>query len=258
MEWYYQIKSKSQEGSSNKWSFPPIFSGKVSARDKKEAFEIITDEYDAIFKRDLVMDLSDREFLLRISELDQQTSRLFIYQECKQCGGPFKVINHYNNLHQQYKGFDYCSDECKSSAFEFKRYSQDYSEKSGSAQPVIYCLVNARSGLRYFGKTTQPFTLRWYQHFFQQKDTKLGKAIRESKINEWVFQVVEVIEIPDYIKNKDQAERYILWKEAGYIHMYNTVNNGYNSSQLKDYEIFFEDFEAKFTPKEIYYDTNMV
>src|ERR1035437_9000511 len=97
---YYQIKGKLGEpqagfyGGSSNWSFPPIFSGKVEAADKKEAKIKIEEEYQKKFQiRDLAKDLDSNEFLLKIDEIKEGShySQLFELQKCKQCDNTFYV-----------------------------------------------------------------------------------------------------------------------------------------------------------------------
>ncbi len=121
-EYYYQIKRKRLEsetdyfGTSN-WGFPPVFSGKVEAVDKKLAKNIIDEDYGKKFPlRVLSKDIDSNEFLLSIEEIKEGShiQRLFEKQSCTHCQNTFYVIDKYNDPNVDNKSFDFCSDKCKS------------------------------------------------------------------------------------------------------------------------------------------------
>lgn len=237
-DWYYQIKGKLSSGevglygSVQNWSFPPIFSGKVTAETKKEAHIIINEEYGKNFPlRVLQKDLDSNEFLLSITEIvDERTKGLFEIRSCQHCGTTFRVIDSYNNAHLSYKGTEYCSYECKNEAYEIRKYvDTGNNELNGIHQPVIYHIYNYETGLGYVGKTTQAFTLRWYQHFYQCGDTKFHKAIKSCSLEHWNFSVLEKIAVPKEMKTKSEIEKLIHERERYWIKKLDTVKNGYNS-----------------------------
>lgn len=238
MEFYYQIKGKLTEpgsglyGGSSNWSFPPIFSGMVEAESKKDAHVKVNDEYGKQFPlRVLAKDLDNNEFLLNITEInDDRTRGLFIVRNCKHCDTTFRQIDHYNDSNRYYKGNEYCSQECRNEAAEIQRYiySND-NELGGCHQPVIYKVVNNETGMCYIGKTTQAFTLRWYQHFYQAGGTKFHMAIKSTPIEHWSFSVIEKIIITTDIKSKAAIEALIFERERYWINHYDSVNTGYNS-----------------------------
>lgn len=242
-EFYYQIKGKrgsnDQIGFSH-WVFPPIFSGKVSAADKKQARELINEEYGKVFPvRVLHKDIESNDFLLSIEEIkeDSHLQKLFEPQKCEQCGNTFYVIDKYNDHNCRNKGYTFCSDVCKEEngkMSQFGKMNEDLFNKSSI--PVIYKITNKLTGLIYIGKTTQVFTLRWYQHFFQGGSNKFHEAIRKSKISDWIFEIHEIIVFPENLKeDKDyrtylaDREKFIIERERYWINYFNTIENGYNS-----------------------------
>lgn len=238
-EWYYQIKGKLATpeqgmffGGLSNWSFPPIFVGKVEADDRKAAIETVHTLFGKRFPtRVLQNDLDSNEFLLSITEIiDERTKSLFYEVSCQHCGIRFRVIDHYNNHNQRYKGNQYCSDECKQDAYEVARFvDASTNELSGIHPAIIYCITNNETGLSYIGKTTQAFTLRWYQHFFQSGDNKFHKAIKSSNLHDWSFRVIEVITFPENCKSKSDCEKHIFEREKYWIKRLDSVKNGYNS-----------------------------
>lgn len=237
-EFYYQIKGRTGEkqssggffGSGN-WSFPPIFSGKVEAKDKKEAKKLIEEEYGREFPmRVLKKDLDSNEFLLSIKEItDQRTKKLFEIQPCSHCGTEFRVIDLYNDANTHTNSF--CSDKCANDSRELRRieYNENY-HMNGNHLPVIYKITNKITDMCYVGKTNQAFTLRWYQHFFQGSGTKFHEAIKEHTIENWLFEVIEIVKIESGdFKNRDEADKFIIEREQYWIKTYNTIEKGYNS-----------------------------
>lgn len=245
MEFYYQIKGKKGKkkkeedytgwGESN-WSFPPIFSGKVTANDKKEARSIIDQEYGKKFPmRVPKKDLSSNEFLLNIEEIKEgsRTHKLFDKQECD-CGKTFYVIDKYNDVNVRDKGDKYCSDVCagkyKEIAYHLRRNQQtEYNIINGKSLPVIYKITNKNTSLCYIGQTTQVFTLRWYQHFFFNSGCKFHDAIKTSEVTDWVFEVIEVVSVDKEALMDSSLKKIVDKREMHWIRHYNSATNGYNT-----------------------------
>jgi hypothetical protein len=243
IDYYYQIKGKrgkDEEGMFSNWAFPPIFSGKVTAKNKKEAKQLICEDYDKQFPLRVLREQLDRnEYLLSIEEIkpNSHIERLFNPQSCKQCGDTFYVIDKYNDKYCTNKSSDFCTDKCfqeHKEAHYFKRMDNDL--LVGSAMPVIYKITNKVTGMVYIGKTSQVFTLRWYQHFFQFGGSKFHEAIRTSKVTDWLFEVQEIIEFPQELREMtdmnlylDQREKYIFERERHWINHYKSIESGYNT-----------------------------
>lgn len=241
-EFYYQIKGKKGEEdlSGFNWVFPPIFTGKVVAKDKKEAKEVINEEYGKKFPlRVLRDDLESNEFLLSIEEIkpDSHISKLFELQKCEQCENTFYVIDKYNDANCRNKGFTFCSEKCREDNGKVAQFRRmDQGALIDGAVPVIYKITNKITGKVYIGKTSQVFTLRWYQHFFQYGTNKFHDAIKNSKFTDWMFEIEEIVVFPDHIKEQksiynymNDREKYILERERYWINHYNSIDEGYNS-----------------------------
>lgn len=238
MEFYFQIKGKKgkDQDSVNNWVFPPILSGKITATDRKDARNQINDLYGQEFPlKVLNKDIDKFEFLLSLEEIkeDSHIRRLFEPQACIRCKKTFYVIDKYNDHHEKNKGFTYCSSICNDLD---KEYSQairhEYEFVYGKIKPVIYKITNKATGKVYVGKTSQMFTLRWYQHFFQTGSNKFHDAIKASSLIDWQFEILEVVEFPEELKEaKDfrQLENYVTLRERHWINTFNSLNEGYNS-----------------------------
>lgn len=237
IDFYYQVKARQDSDCDySRWIWPPVFSGIVSATSRKEAREMVDAEYAQKFPmRVLKNDIETAQFLLNIREVpenDKRTRSLVEVRDCKQCGGGFRVVDHYNNYNQTYKGADFCSDECK------KEWTKEHDTRmfnqfaAGSHAPVIYKIENIKTGMVYIGQTCQPFTLRWWQHFYHGTNTKFHQAIENSKMTDWIFQVVEVIEFKDIGDNRE-VQDFICRREQHWIEKFNSIKAGYNTATAK-------------------------
>lgn len=236
---YYQIKAKKTELDeghfSSQWVFPPVMSGRVYAKDKKEARSIIDDEHGKKFPMRVARkDLDDHEYLLNLWEIkdgDDRTNGLFEVRECLCCGQGYRVIDHYNNIHEMYKGRDYCSWECKE-----KQRAEDKLDMiwagDGKHAPVIYQITNIKKNMVYIGQTTQAVTLRWWQHLFHGTGTKFHKAIKESDLCDWSFSVIEEVKKDDKPDGTEMRD-YLFEREMYWIKECNSIEDGYNTAVSK-------------------------
>ena len=229
-DYYYQIKARRDSGyGMSSWAWPPVFSGKVSAKNRKQAKQLIEDEYDREFPlRVLKKDIEQHNYLLGIREIteeDERTRSLFDLRECKQCKNTYRQIDLYNDFNERYKGSDYCGKTCGEKYEQEHRSERLDSQLGGVEQPVIYQVKNIKTDKSYIGKTTQVFTLRWYQHFYQGGSCKFHQAIKESPLEDWEFRVVESIIIPD----GSDKDVFVSEREKFWINKLNAVENGYNS-----------------------------
>lgn len=227
-DFYYQIKAKdNSEYGISSWAWPPVFSGKVTAENKKLAKALIEEEYGRKFpQRVLKKDLDQHQYLLNIREItedDERTRGLFETRECQQCKAKFRQIDLYNDHNESYKGSEFCSNNCKQKYYDQNRPIRP--DIAGNEKPVIYRILNVNSGMSYVGKTTQVFTLRWYQHFYHGGDCKFHKAIKESSIEDWEFTIIETVSIPD---DRDSNE-FVAERERFWINELNSIEDGYNS-----------------------------
>ena len=235
-EFYYQIKARKEIGhgghgifGSSNWEFPPVFCGKVEAKDKKAAKLLIEDEYGREFPlRVLNKDLEKHHYLLNISEIkedDERTKKLFNILQCEECNSNFRIIDKYNDHNERDKGSVFCTYDCKLTNNERNKFNKFVSETvNGSA--YIYKITNKENGMTYIGKTQQVFTLRWYQHFYHGGSSKFHNAIKEVSLENWVFEILEVIK--ENPKEKDFLS-FVLSRESFWISKFDSIEKGYNS-----------------------------
>lgn len=242
-DYFYQIKAKQDSGYEYaRWIWPPVFSGKVTAPDKKAARKMVDEEYGQKFPmRVLNTDIESANFLLSITQIsdgDKRTIELFEDKICKCCGQGFQVINHYNNAKQKYAGRDFCSDDCVE-AYKKEHDSRLFAYDNLTITknpPVIYKIENKKTGKVYIGQTCQTFTLRWWQHFAHPTTSKFHQEIKESSISDWIFSVIETIDISLKPPEKTNAD-FICDREQFYINQYDSINQGYNSATSRKEEL---------------------
>lgn len=236
MEWFYQIKAKKLQaeekneyggGWNSRWLWPAIFSGKVEADSKEEAKKKIEEKYNRKFPlRVMKKDLGENEFLLSIEKMDQNSyyHSFFEDRSCEICGTKYRMIETYQTNSGGSRSF--CSEECKEEArnrFRIEQLSLD-----GSSPPVIYKITNKKTGMAYIGQTTQPFTLRWYQHFFHGHGTKFHEAIKTSALQDWIFEIVETFSFSKEMRTQDM-KAVLDERENFHINELDSVRNGYNT-----------------------------
>ena len=227
IDFYYQIKGRGRD-MFNGWAWPPLYSGKITADNKKKARILVEEEFGRKIPMRVLKDDKDEPFLLHLTEFDEHHVRLFESKACIVCGKEFRRIDLYNDVNETYKGTEYCSSVCKTIDYERAREETRTSVGVGAGVAIIYGIRNKRTGFWYVGKTKQVFTLRWYQHFFHGGNTKFHKEIKETPITEWEFNILEQIQVPD----GECSESYIPSREKYWIDNYNAINEGYNSANI--------------------------
>lgn len=219
------------------WEWPPRVSGRIAATSKKEARQKVCED----FGEDYPMRVLDKDrvkypFLLYIEEMtpNNRYALRFMPRACEICGSQFTLHDHYMEPERSARGGDHtCSQACES---VFRNHqSRDWiamKNDTGQHPAVIYSILHKPTGQRYIGKTTQAFTLRWYQHFFQPGDTAFHQLIQASAITDWTFEVLEQIHltISETIRRgTPEYHQAVLQREQHWIDTYDTINNGLNS-----------------------------
>lgn len=156
------------------------------------------------------------------------------------CNGclEIKLIVGTKNI-QLFQNNEYCSVECRDEAK--KEYFQEYVSESDhvglsrykvdEVTGYIYKITNKSTMKSYIGQTIKPALFRWWQHL------KIDKKFEQEEISELVFEVLEVVTYNSntdtiYINAKDKLNK----REAFYIRIFNSVEEGYNEVQPKEFE----------------------
>lgn len=148
-----------------------------------------------------------------------------------------KMITGTKNI-KYFKDLEYCSIECMELAK--KEYLDDYiseedhvglSRYKDEIVGYIYKITNKHTLKSYVGQTIKPALFRWWQHL------KIDKKFEQEDISQLVFEVLEVVTFSSkedtlYTNSKDKLNK----REAYYIKLYDTVNEGYNEVQPKEFE----------------------
>ena len=230
-EWYYQIKGQKGEGESDgfgNWSWPPIFSGKVDAEDKKQAKQLIEEEYGRTFPlRVLQADLDKHAFLLNLRAIDPDDDRtrgLFELKHCQECQIKFRVIDKWNDSVPGDTSQDFCCRKCRDISAEREKLNFQLVDQ-GKHPAVIYSIRQISTGKVYVGQTTQAYTLRWWQHLSTRSGCRFHTALMSSPITDWQYQVLEVISAPA----GKEPRAYIDSRERFWIDEFDSVATGFNT-----------------------------
>lgn len=147
---------------------------------------------------------------------------------CKQCKSEYTLQHKY--LVNAGGAREFCGAECASKFIDEEAISYNVNyDFVGVHNPVIYKITHKDSGRCYIGKTTQAFTLRWYQHFYQGGSTRFHAAIKAHGVDKWIFEIIEILTC-----EKHKAKDLLIERENYWIKHYNSIVNGYNSVRARD------------------------
>lgn len=222
-KFFYQLKVKKESTSySDEWQV--IWFDIVEAESKADVKKSISEEHQAVIAEKATKKNSDKiDYRVFITELSEDWEKHWLtVRTCKVCGLKYDLLNAKRNGEDA--NHDICSTSCRR-AFRKENDFGDYVQGYLNHRPCIYRITNKDTGKVYIGQTTQCFTLRWYQHFFQVTDTKFHKAVKESRPSDWTFEVLEVIYEPDYKSLLNEREQY-------WIEKHNSIEDGYNSVRV--------------------------
>jgi hypothetical protein len=222
MKFFYQISCYYAHGS--RWDV--AYKGVITADNKKAAKLELNKIFDTELKEKVSRGKENPEFKLFIIELTPEWEEFWESdRECSVCKSSYSILKSYQAGSNATKVV--CSDECFRA--HRKPSTPDFLEEGyNNTKPCIYKITNKNTKMVYIGKTTRPFTLRWWQHFYHPGETKFHKAILESELTDWIFEVVEVITL-DNAKDAKSSHKQILDREQFYINLHRAISNGYNS-----------------------------
>lgn len=238
MEFYFDIKARvNSDKDYSDWLWPPIWSGKIEAKDRKTARNLIDEEYNRSFSMRFSSKNPDEPFLLSIKDMTPHLAKRFEILTCEVCGCDFTLND--KHITNDNLNHNVCSVDCYNE-FSAVRRSEcvlDYNSNNYLNPPVIYKITNAKTGMCYVGKSIRSFTLRWWEHIKAGKmigssgsNHKFYSAINNSKLTDWIYQVIEVIEnYPDESFSYMEKEKYITYRESFWINEFDCIKNGYNS-----------------------------
>jgi len=106
-EFYFDIKSRTND-ENGKWMWPPVWSGRVTAKDSKEARKLIEDEYDRKFIMKDGIRVKNEPFLLSIKPMTPYLLSRFEIKKCEMCGTEYTL----NEAYITGSNGRFCSSEC--------------------------------------------------------------------------------------------------------------------------------------------------
>lgn len=199
----------------------------VSATDKKDGIKKVSETYNAKLKQKVQRGKeSDVDYKIFIVELTPDWEEHWLsVRDCTKCQLKYTLLQ--SQQMNSGANYDTCSNMCRNEG----RFSSEASThlRTGPHNPVIYKITHRPTGRCYIGQTTQAFTLRWYQHFFQSSETKFHSFIKNSRIEDWFFEVVE--SLPPGTPREEVNER-----ERVNIVKFNALTEGFNSTNFTSRE----------------------
>lgn len=221
-KFFYQLKVESKKEYYSEWEV--VWFDVIEAESKAEAKKIIEIDHGAVIAEKVTKKSPKKiDYRVFITELTPSWEQFWLKEnECKCCGKSYTVLESRKNMETSANP-DVCSNNCYSQIRRLSNFD-NYSSGYGNHNPCIYRIFNKVTGMSYVGQTTQCFTLRWYQHFFQPSETKFHESVKTSKPTDWTFEVLEVIEGMSFKKDIDNREQF-------WIEYFNSIENGYNSKK---------------------------
>lgn len=146
--------------------------------------------------------------------------------ECNHCKRIFRKMTH----KWYYSNFDsiYCSYDCFLTWTWLE--NKTWSCSSYSSSGVVYRIYKKSTWESYIWQTIRSWTLRWWEHFTQWTSPKFQNAIRSTPLNDWSFEIIEVIEW-QYLSQNQYA---LSEAEEKWIRHFNSIENWFNTrSQMK-------------------------
>jgi hypothetical protein len=175
-KFFYQLKARFNGHSWN----DRIYLNFVEAKDRKEAKLKINEIFQMELKQRVSRDGEEPEFKLFLIPSDKSFEDFWLApRTCGICGEAYTIMAN-RNL-GEYATQDTCSGDCrKHKRPPVPEHLETFSY--GGHKPVIYKVTHKPTNRVYIGQTTQPVTLRWWQHISAPTDSKFHKAISESSL----------------------------------------------------------------------------
>ncbi len=208
----------------------------IEAKDKDEVKSILLKKYPQFFQNNKVYEKETKDkaqfFYVIIYPLWNNEIELLSKGEwiCDYCGQ-----KHENRIvvrpHRIDKLFpdklfcpsenDYCLNEFKKQAYkDIDMIDNELYIKSDS--PIyIYKITEKLTGKSYIGKTKNEPFFRWWDHL-KRNFSEFGIYFRSTKINQWTFEVIEILPY-----NTKDSEVFRI--ESEYIIKFDSIKNGFNS-----------------------------
>ncbi|MFS0883350.1 GIY-YIG nuclease family protein [Metabacillus niabensis] len=237
--WFYILKGfKYEEKDLVNYN---IDSNVLIARDREDAKKQLKNIYGELpYRKPKIYDESTKYIYLTPSDLywyKYHNEELEII--CTKCTKTISIRGHKNIISN--KMGEYCSIECKNEHEEMVKDNTVWINENDhlglsnySGEMVIgyiYKITNKHTLKSYIGQTVKPALFRWWQHL------KVDQKFEQVNISDLIFEVLEVVTYDTrldtlYTNEKDKLDK----REAHFIRLFNSVEEGYNSIQPKEIE----------------------
>lgn len=238
VKYFYRIKTPTatESGYGEEWNWKPFDIGYIEAPSKAEAKKLLEEQFGvSMCQRSKRDDIGTKNvFMVQLYEPNDYYDKLWNAEHtCEVCGTAYtKLLRDKAHDFAYIKG-EVCSELCEDKASKARTESINAMfDFNGIHNAVIYRIWHKETQQSYIGKTTQAFTLRWYQHFYQSKNTKFHEAIQNSRLIDWSFEIVESFGFTgkDIVRGDDNGYAKLLAdREQYWIEHYKALTLGLNS-----------------------------
>lgn len=209
----------------------------IEAENKDEVKQILVTKYPQFFQNSKVYEKETKDeaqfFYVLIYKLFEWEIDLINEGEwiCSSCGHIHE--NKYISkprIHERLFGSDklFCKSEDDVCLSNYKKeyyknveFPDDENYIKKDSEIYIYKCTEKFTNKSYIGKTKNAPFFRWWNHL-THSNSPFGIYLRQTKLNEWIFEVLEILP-------PETNENEVFKIESKYIHKYDSINNGFNS-----------------------------
>lgn len=209
----------------------------IYAENKAAVKEIILEKYPQFFPNQKIYEKQTKDsaqfFYVLIFPLYESEKMLIKEGEwtCDGCGQVHsnryisrpRIYHSFSKIHKfcSIDNDDYCLNLYKKTHLSNTDPLDNQAYIRADSKTHIYKITEKATGKCYIGKTqNQPF-FRWWTHL-TKSTSPFGKYLRSTKITEWTFEVIEILEWN--VPNQE-----VLKRESLYMLEFNSIENGFNT-----------------------------
>lgn len=161
---------------------------------KRDVLDKVKKDYPEYFFDKVPQRTVDGElFYVNVYELDSHWEEFWTEKiPCQYCGeNPVNRIDLKNN---NYSGYYFCCLEHEEQFYENRLREDDRTYQNSKIVGFIYKITHKQTGRIYIGKTVNHPIFRWFQHFKAQSGSYFHEVMKDSKITDWTYEVIDVLE----------------------------------------------------------------
>ena len=186
---------------------------------KKDVLAQIKKDYPEYFSEKVPQRTVESElFYVNIYELSDYWESYWNEEiPCKYCGS--NSVTRIDLKNYGRGNLYFCCHEHSEQYYADKLAEDTRTYREGEFVGFIYKITHKETGRVYIGKTVNHPIFRWFQHFKAQSGSYFHKAMKNSKITDWTYEVIDEL--------KEGSENDLLELESKYIADYNATDREY-------------------------------